>query len=1008
MMNRRWVAAPKSRGAILRAVHDWLLAEAEDDRVSPVLVVLTRRPEDRAALFDQAVRLWRERVSEPDDAAAQGAPPGVAHPSARRPPPCIRWTADGKEVVPGAGQGTVPGDGQGAAVPGDRPGAATAQDLLTLARTGEAPAGAAAPRRGLLVVDDLDQLRYQVARSVEEATRPRSAPGAAGVRLLIGAAPDSEVLPEAFDPRTQVLTPAHIHPRTAAHDRIVAWAHDPGAPEVMLVTGPSGAGKTVLLRHVLDTLEIDGRVDVAFALLRDGESDLRPLTTPALAAGVTEALGRAGVAVRPGITLEGSPITTTATDVHGTVTGAHLTFVSRGGVPDLEDVLSLLRNRPGPPAEQRQLLVVVDALNEVSQDRRAEIGGLQTLIGAVERGGRPDPAEPGAGLKVLLSSTDTPTWLRGHRHVELSGPEVNEEIRTYALGRLEDAGQSPAARRELADRVVRDAAGLFLVAAGDLDVWEETGVLPDASGSSAPSALHHFQDRFDRLRKAVDESRDEQRRREWEAIARFLTIAALFPQGLTKQEFRAVWTAGTGETAGTADTGDTGDPGAPGETAAWPRDLLETVASGPARHFLVLPSQGRPGARIRLRHASLRDAVLAGAEQRWNADGSPYADVARLVPRPGVGMTDELERFIVALTPLQGGPGWDRERRPLPLAFALDVLTRLLRFTLLDQQEQEQNRQWDKVTGWLRALLEDWSWWDAFVGAQADAELPLGLPWLVHRLGELVELPGFDPHAMVLWPEGLPPVEALEVPEAAARPGPRPGPKAAAAKSRPVRPHYATVDNPSIQAIVQGTYLYSTRTQAADHLRAITTTFTQCTKLQALEEDPDVRTFWITGFALTPEDEARGARGNYARVWTERLDTGWTLRAERIVTDIGPAVPPRPPHDPKAPRYAPDWGHPVLRRVRRNDHTPPRQPYPSWGAAQRDLDILRSEFPTVAIPIRGRLFIMIWEKWRRAQGRSPVVKHVLTIEACEGGYVISTRDKEPTAAASSPADGGPA
>ncbi|MFG3398930.1 P-loop domain-containing protein [Streptomyces parvus] len=1002
MTDKQWVAAPKSRSAIRRAVHDWLLAE--DDRVSPVLVVLSRRPEDRADLFDQAVEIWRERVAAPDGTGTPG-----------RPSPCVRWSLDGTETGP---------EGMPGAKPGDRAGSAAAQDLLTRSRTGEAPADAAAPRRGLLVVDDLDELRYQVARSVEEASRPRSGPQVSGVRLLIGAAPDSEVLPTAFDPRTQVLVPAHIHPRTAAHDRITDWARDPGAPEAMLVTGPSGAGKTVLLRHVLDTLGADRRVDVAFALLRDGESDLRPLTDKALASGLTETLRREGLAVRPSITFTDSPITVTAENTEGQVTGLRMTFLTSGLAVGVDEVLLLLGERPGPPTERRQLLVVVDALNEVSEDRRAELEGLKTLIGSVERGGGPDPAGPGSGVKVLLSSTEVPDWLPGHRHVELTGPEVDEEIRAYAMGRLEDAEMSPAARWELADVVVRDAAGLFIVAAGDLDLWEETGARPDASGGSAPSALHHFQDRFDRLRKTVDESRDELRRREWEETARFLTIAALFPQGLTEREFRSVWTASTGapemsDAAGTSGgSGAPTAPAGPARRADWPADLLERIASGPARTFLVLPSQGRPQARIRLRHASLRDAVLAGAKPRWNPDGTRFVDPAWLVPRPGAGMTAELERFVVALTPLQGGPRWDRARGALPLAFAPEVLTRLLRLVLVDQEERpaqegpagqeeqrERDQQWGRITGWLRALLEDWTWWDAFVGAGADTELPLGLPWLVRRLGELVEVPGFDARSLLLWPEGLPPAEA----EAEARPGPRPGPKPPKApKPRPKQTHYASVANPSVQAVVEGMLLYATRDQAAGHLNAITATFTQCAKLQALEEDPDVRTFWITGFALTPEDEERGALGNYARVSIEALDTGWTLRAERIETDIGPAVQPRPRYDPKAPRTSPDWRHPVLRRVRRNDRTPPGDPYPSWGAAQRDLDLLRSDYPTVAIPVRGRLFIKIWEKWRRERGESPTVKYVLTTEASGGGYVITAKYNERNAREPSPADGGPA
>ncbi|MEV2243430.1 ATP-binding protein [Streptomyces sp. NPDC049970] len=943
MTARETSAQPLSPTAVRRAVRDWLLAE--DDQVSPVLIVTASQPEALAALFDEALGIWRARVRG-GGGGSDGGEPGWA-----------RWTADGV-FAPDSADETYAGR------------------LLDLAGSGGVPADTRRPGPGLLVVDDLDELRARVSRAVAKAARPRPDPRTAGVRLLLGAATGSEAIPEELDPRTKILTRAHIHPRTAAHDRIVAWARDPGAPEILLVKGPSGAGKTVLLRQVLDTLAEDDRVDMAFDLLRDSESDLRPLTTPALVAGLRRALEGEGAAVRLSDLFKG-PVTAnvTARNVTSSITG--ISIVAGSADPSLDQVLSWFENRPGRPAERRQLVVLVDALNELNDDPRADLGGLRTLIAAIVQRGRSAPSGPGWGVKVLLSSTETPSWLSPSRTVDLTGPEVDEEIRAYALDRLLGGSVPASAEGEIAQQVVQHSGGLFIVASGSLDVWEDEGRLPEPSEDAVPSAVRHFEDRFDRLRTAVNDSGDDRRMRDWADIARVLTIAALFPQGLTERELAGIWTARTGDPVGTE------------WTVSWPEDLPTRLASGPARQFLVFPGPRHPDARVRVRHASIRDAVLAGAEPREAPDGSLAVDPARLVPRPGIGMTAELERFVVALTPLEGGPGWDAVHRRLAVALVPDVLTRLLGRVLGDRVDARGSR--DRVMGWLRALVEDWSWWESFIGAHEDAELPLGLPRLERHLTALVAVPRFDAAAVVLWPDGLPPVQLPENGQAERR---RPVPPTRGPRPTPKRTHYASLRYPSVRAVVEGQYRFPTRDQALAQLRIIATTFTQSRQLCDLEDDGDVSVLWITGYALLPEETRRGVRGHYARVRVARRDDAWTLLVEPVETMIKPPVQDRPPPNPRTPRDAPNWGHPVLRRVRRNSRTPAAAAYPTWAAAQRDLDVLRDEFPKVAIPTLGRLYTLVWEGGRRERGLVPTVRYVMSIEECEGGYLIRAQLNE--------------
>ncbi|WP_165985777.1 AAA family ATPase [Streptomyces sp. YIM 98790] len=957
---------PLSRSAVLHRLRDWL--RAGDAEAAPVLVLVSARPEDRAPSLEAAARIWHRRPRPGDG-------PGA---------PWARLHADG----------TVTADRGEARDTADR--------LLNSVRAATAGADEGGPQGGLLIVDDLDALPTPLARRVERAARGGALLSAAGIRLLIGAAPDPDSLPETDDPRTEFLLHRHVHPRQARLERIGRWVRDPGAGDVLLVTGPPGSGKTLLLQQAVDALTAEGGAEVAFVLLRDsGEKNLPTLTTHRLAEEVTQHLARHGVRVAP--QPPAIEISQDVRDSSGTVTGVRAdTLILHGTAPTVDVLMTALRQRAAtaPGGSPAPLVIVVDALNELAEEPQADLTGLRLLLAELEQRFQQDPGAPGLGVKILLSSHDRPDWLRGAPVLDLQGGEAEQEVRDYALARLSGSGPGPGSvsvghAKELAEQVARLSGGLFIVASGLLDEWEETGRLPGPeTGAPARNAASYFADRLDRMRETALRSGDPQRARAWEDTERFLTLAALVPQGLTRDEFAALWAA----------------PTAAGRPApvyrAWKNGLEQEIAAGPARRFLLFPEPSDRGGRFRVLHPTIRQAVLGTTGPEPAAGGHHV-----LRPRPpGATVAEELDRFLSVLTPLDGtGRDWDPEHGRLALGSALGVLTRLLAAALRPQPEPDEVARAERR---LRRLLEDWRWLELCVGHAQHPELPLGLGLVDRQLEELVTLEGFDAAAVLLWPDGPPEPAAPPpaVPSAerpatgntagaagnggAAKPRPpvpRPGAAPAQPRGRrPGTPRYATTRHPTIAAIVTGSYRFRTREEALETLHAITRSFVLSRKLNDREGDPDRPALWITGFALTPEEEAGGVRGHYARLGVADRGGRWTITAEKVDTDVLPPFQPRPRPGARPPH--PNWGHPVLRRVRRNQRNPPPAPYPSPAHAQRDLDQLHEEFPATSIPNPGLLYLMVWDGKRRALGEEPIVKLILSIEQCPGGFVIRARE----------------
>ncbi len=195
------------------------------------------------------------------------------------------------------------------------------------------------------------------------------------------------------------------------------------------------------------------------------------------------------------------------------------------------------------------------------------------------------------------------------------------------------------------------------------------------------------------------------------------------------------------------------------------------------------------------------------------------------------------------------------------------------------------------------------------------------------------------------------------------------------------RKGYATIRHPNIEAVTEALFRLESIDQAKERLNSISDYFIISKDQPDPEEGVQPLKLWIKGYGLTPEDEAKGFLGHYAIVRAVRLDNGvYTLTAEKVVM-----APRFHPQRVRPKRKHPDWGHPILRKIRKGIT------FATVEEGQTMLQDLHQQFPEVTIPNANKLFCIIYQK--REDASKPVQKFVFTIEVLsEGGYTIQWRE----------------
>jgi hypothetical protein len=206
-------------------------------------------------------------------------------------------------------------------------------------------------------------------------------------------------------------------------------------------------------------------------------------------------------------------------------------------------------------------------------------------------------------------------------------------------------------------------------------------------------------------------------------------------------------------------------------------------------------------------------------------------------------------------------------------------------------------------------------------------------------------------------------------------------------------PRYATVQHPMIQALIAGTYRYKTREQALKTLHHLRDRFI-ISRHQPQAADGASLIFWVKGYEISEEEAGKGWSGNYTLASIQRMESGeYALLATKLPAELK--------HHPQRNRPKgrhPDWGHPVLRAVRKG------KVYPTVEAARNEFQVLHNDYPETTIPLTNRMFVMIYQRpkdpdWATADPatrEAPVKKYILELQVAgdDGGYLIIAKEND--------------
>ena len=184
---------------------------------------------------------------------------------------------------------------------------------------------------------------------------------------------------------------------------------------------------------------------------------------------------------------------------------------------------------------------------------------------------------------------------------------------------------------------------------------------------------------------------------------------------------------------------------------------------------------------------------------------------------------------------------------------------------------------------------------------------------------------------------------------------------------------YASVKNPTIEAIISENFRFATPEQAKTRLEALSDTFVVSRLPDDVDSNPKELKLWIRGYGTSAAMREQGYIGNYARFEVKRADKGkWTISPVLLSIDKKYHPQRRQP-----PRRHPNWGHPIMRDIQKN------RVHKQVDTAQNELVRLHELFPEVSIPLTNKMYIMVYQK--TDDGTQPIKKWVLEIKATEDG-----------------------
>jgi hypothetical protein len=187
------------------------------------------------------------------------------------------------------------------------------------------------------------------------------------------------------------------------------------------------------------------------------------------------------------------------------------------------------------------------------------------------------------------------------------------------------------------------------------------------------------------------------------------------------------------------------------------------------------------------------------------------------------------------------------------------------------------------------------------------------------------------------------------------------------------------MDDPTILAAVQGWFRLTSQAHAMKKLAWIGKHFIRAHEQDSEASGPPVTLrLWISGFAVTEEEKAKGYRGHYAHLRIAPIDGGrYTITAEKLPVELArhpQKAPPRMRH--------PNWGHPVMRAAEAG------KVFSSITTAREKLTQFHEAFSEVTTPGKDVLHVMLYNRKLLAEGAgSPIEKVILKIKPLSEGGV---------------------
>lgn len=191
----------------------------------------------------------------------------------------------------------------------------------------------------------------------------------------------------------------------------------------------------------------------------------------------------------------------------------------------------------------------------------------------------------------------------------------------------------------------------------------------------------------------------------------------------------------------------------------------------------------------------------------------------------------------------------------------------------------------------------------------------------------------------------------------------------------------AALDDPTIEAIVEGLFRLENEQQAVALLQRLSQQFVICREQEPVSAGgcPTLK-LWIRNFGLNDEEKSKGFRGNYAIIRIFWADGRVSLSAEKIPTELK-----LHPQKERPKQRHPNWGHPVLRASQKKKN------YPTVEEARADLLKLHEEFPETSIPGRDKLHLMVYSR----KSNPPIQKITLLLEPqADGTFLIGCKDQQ--------------